>query len=93
MHRRKLQQIQALVRNGEYALSVHAENEMAEDGFTDQDLEASILNGVIVRRERDRIGRPKYVIEGTALDGRGCTTVVQVFRTRQLALIITAYET
>jgi len=81
------------VRQGEYALSGHAENEMADDDFTDEDLESAILNGVIVRRERDNIGRPKYVIEGTARDGRGLTAVAQPFQTRQLVLIITAYET
>jgi len=93
MYPRILRQIRALVRRGEYVLSVHAENEMADDGLTDQDLEAAILNGRIVRRERDRIGRPKYVIEGTAMDGRGLTAVAQPFQTRQLILIITAYET
>ena len=36
---------------------------MADDRLTEQDLEAAILNGKIVRRERDRIGRAKYVIE------------------------------
>ncbi len=81
------------MRQGEYALSGHAENEMADDDFTDEDLESAILNGVIVRRERDNIGRPKYVIEGTARDGRGLTAVAQPFQTRQLVLIITAYET
>ena len=60
-------------------LSIHAENEMANDGFTDQDLEAAILNGEIVRRGRDAIGRPKYVIERTVLGGRGLTAVVQSF--------------
>ena len=93
MYPRILRQIRALVRRGEYVLSVHAENEMADDGLTDQDLEAAILNGRIVRRERDRIGRPKYVIEGTAMDGRGLTAVAQPFQTRRLILIITAYET
>lgn len=93
MYPRILRQIRALVRRGEYVLSVHAENEMADDGLTDQDLEAAILNGKIVRRERDRIGRPKYVIEGIAMDGRGLTAVAQPFQTRQLILIITAYET
>ncbi len=93
MYPRILRQIRALVRRGEYVLSVHAENEMADDGLTDQDLEAAILNGRIVRRERDRIGRPKYVVEGTAMDGRGLTAVAQPFQTRQLILIITAYET
>ena len=56
-------------------------------------LRRQFLNGEIVRRERDAIGRPKYVIEGTALDGRGLTAVVQPFRTRQLVVIVTAYET
>jgi tetratricopeptide (TPR) repeat protein len=66
---------------------------LEDDGFTDQDLEAAILNGEIVRREQDNIGRPKYVIEGTARDGRGLTAVVQPFQIRQLIVIVTAYET
>lgn len=93
MYPRILQQLRALVRQGEYVLSVHAENEMAEDGFTEEDLEAAILNGRIVRRERNRVGRLKYVIEGVAQDGRGLTVVAQQFPTRRLVLMITAYET
>jgi hypothetical protein len=93
MYPRALDRIRALVRQGEYILSIHAENEMADDRFTEQDLEAAILNGRIARRERDRIGRAKYVIEGTALDRRGMTAVAQFFQTRQLIVIVTAYET
>jgi Domain of unknown function (DUF4258) len=93
MYPRILQQIQSLIRQGEYILSVHVENELEDDGFTDQDLEAAILNGKIVRRARDEIGRPKYVIEGSALDGRGLTAVVQPFQTRQLVVMVTVYET
>jgi len=93
MYPRILQQIRTLVRDGEYALSIHAENELADDDFTDEDLESAILNGEIVRRERDSIGRPKYVIEGAVVDGRGLTAVTQLFQTRQVVLIITAYET
>ena len=93
MYPRVLEIIRALVKRGEYILSIHAENEMADEGLTEQDLEAAILNGRIVRRERDRISRPKYVIEGTALDGRGLTAVTQSFQARQLVVIITAYET
>ena len=92
MYPRILHQIQALVRQGDYVLSIHVENELENDGFTDQDLEAAILTGEIVRRERDTLGRPKYVIEGMALDGRGLTTVTQPFQTRQLVVIVTVYE-
>ena len=93
MYPRILEQIRALVKQGEYVLSVHAENEMAEDRFTEEDIEAAIFNGSIVRRETDRVGRPKYVIEGKAQDGRGLTAVAQRFQTRRLVVIITAYET
>ncbi len=93
MYPRILERIKALIKQGEYVVSIHAENEMADDGLTDEDLEAAIFNGRIVRRERDRIGRSKYVIEGTALDGRGLTAIAQPFQSRKLVLIITAYET
>ena len=82
-----------MVRQGEYLLSNHAENELDDDGFSDEDLETAVLNGKIVKRERDNIGRPKYVIEGTAVDGRGLTAVVQRFQTRQIIVILTAYGT
>jgi hypothetical protein len=88
-----LQQIQEFVRQGNYVLSTHVENELENDNFTEQDLEAAILNGEIVRRERDAIGRPKYIIEGMTLDGRGLTAVVQPFSTRQPVVIVTVYET
>ena len=93
MYPRALDRIRVLVRQGEYILSIHAENELADDRFTEQDLEAAILNGEIIRRERDRIGRPKYVVQGTALDRRGMTAVVQLLQTRQLVVIVTTYET
>ena len=93
MFPRVLAKIKALIRDREYVLSIHAENELADDLFTEQDLETAILNGEITRRERDRIGRPKYIIEGKAKDQRGITAVVQLVETRQVLVIVTAYET
>ena len=93
MSPRILAKIRALVEQGDYILSIHAENELADDNLTEQDLEAAILNGKIISRQRDRIGRPKYLIEGTTLEGEGLTAVVQLFQTRQLVVIITVYET
>ena len=93
MYPRVLDKIRTLVKQGEYILSVHAENELANDGLTEHDLEAAILNGTIIRRERDPIGRAKYVIEGRTLGRKRLTAVMQLFQTRQLVVIITAYET
>jgi hypothetical protein len=93
MYPRILAKIRALVKQGDYILSIHAENELADDNLNEQDLEAAILNGTIIRRERDAIGRAKYVIEGPTLTGKSLTAVAQFFQTRQLVVIFTAYET
>jgi hypothetical protein len=92
MYPRILAKIRAVVQQGNYVLSIHAENELANDNLNEQDLEAAILSGTIIRRERDPIGRVKYVIEGRTLGRSGLTAVVQLFQTRQLAVIITVYE-
>lgn len=92
MYPRILAKIRALVEQGDYVLSIHAENELANDDLDERDLEAAILNGTINGRERDQIGRAKYVITGRTLGKRKLTAVVQLFQTRQLAVIITAYE-
>lgn len=93
MYPRILAKIRALVKRGDYILSIHAENELADDNLDELDLEAAILNGEIIRRERDPIGRAKYVIEGTTLDGKDLTAVAQFFQTRQIVVFVTAYET
>ncbi|MGZ9188333.1 MAG: DUF4258 domain-containing protein [Candidatus Binatia bacterium] len=78
MYPRILAKIRALVKRGDYILSIHAENELADDKLNEQDLEAAILKGTITRRERDPIGRAKYVIEGQTLGRKALTAVVQV---------------
>ena len=93
MYPRILANIRALVKRGDYILSIHAEHELADDNLNEQDLEAAILNGTIIRCERDPIGRAKSVIEGQTLGRKGLTAVVQLFQTRQLVVIITADET
>ena len=53
-------------------LSSKARRCLAVDNLSLQDLEASILNGHVVKKEIDETGqsRNKYVIIGPALDGR-----------------------
>ncbi len=49
-----LNQIQELVRSHEYVLTLHAEDEMVNDGLTHYDVENAILTGRIVGRQKDR---------------------------------------
>jgi hypothetical protein len=48
-----LQEIQEKVQSQEYVLTLHAEDEMVQDGLTSFDVENALLTGEIVRRQRD----------------------------------------
>lgn len=63
----KIRQIQALVRNGLYYLTEHADNEAMAEDFDIYDVEYGLLTGKI-RRTWPREG--KYEIVGLALYGR-----------------------
>jgi hypothetical protein len=50
-------------------MTLHAEEEMDEDGFSIVDVENAVLAGTIVGRQTDRRSRErKYLIEGRTAD-------------------------
>ena len=55
MFERTRARFRSLIRSGEYLLSIHALEEMAEDDVLTEDVENVILTGSIVERQ---IGRP-----------------------------------
>ena len=83
-----LRQIQALVRNGLYYLTEHADSEATADGFTIYDVEHALLTGKI-RRTWPRAG--KYEVVGSATDGRALGVVCRITQTGKLR-VITVYE-
>jgi hypothetical protein len=85
---RKIGQIQALVRNGLFYLTEHADDEAGIDGFDIYDVEQGILNGKI-RRTWPREG--KYEIVGASLDGRPIGIVCRIMRAGKVR-VITVYE-
>ena len=66
--RRNIDDIRYKIRLGEYDLTIHAFEEMAEDGLDIFDFEQSILYGHISRVETDDPRGTKYVIRGPAID-------------------------
>lgn len=84
----KIGQIRALVRNGLYHLTEHADDEASVDGFDIYDVEYGILNGRI-RRTWSREG--KYEIVGVSLDGRPIGIVCRITGTGKVR-VITGYE-
>jgi hypothetical protein len=68
-----------LIRSLNYALSIHAAEELEDDNFTILDFENIILTGAIVERQRDRKTREvKYIVRGYALSGVPAETVVKI---------------
>jgi hypothetical protein len=92
MPRSNIERIREKIRLRQYDMSGHAMEEMAEDNLDIEDVERAILNGRIGRIEPDDPRGTKYVVEGTAVDGKTPVGVVGRFVTTGRYLIITVYE-
>ena len=58
--------------------SLHATEELEDDGLTILDLESVLLSGDIVERQRDRITREaKVVVRGSTVEGETAECVVK----------------
>lgn len=75
--RRVLGRIREKVCRRQYAFTFQAIEEMAEEGFEETDLEQAVVHGRIVRREKDRLGRRKYTVEGKTHDRRTLRAVLR----------------
>lgn len=86
-----LDRIRQRVRQRDYYLSSHAEEEMMEDLFERADVENAILKGGVHKKmTRDPRGT-RYQIEGPACDGRLMHVVCRLHAPDGL-IIITVYE-
>ncbi len=92
MYERILQRFWDRIRRRQYVVTVHAEEEMDEDGISVLDLESAVLTGEFLERQRDRVTREwKYVVKGTGLDGTSVGVVGKLSLTGRL-VIITVYR-
>lgn len=81
-----------LVRNRQYVMTIHADEEMFEDGLRIRDVESVILTGKIVERQKDRrTDQWKYLVAGQSLAGSKVVAVAKIGFTRKL-VIITVYR-
>ena len=83
--------LRQLIRSRQYVVSLHAADELEDDGLSVLDLESIVLTGRIVERQRDRTSRElKVVVRGQDLAGATCCTVAKLGPTGR-AIIITVY--
>lgn len=91
MSQRLLEKIREAVLFGDYDLTRHATDEMAEDGLSIFDIENAVLTGSIEKIEGDDPRGPKYAIIGLAEDRQTEVGVVGRFKETGIYLIITVY--
>ncbi|HEU5012411.1 MAG TPA: DUF4258 domain-containing protein, partial [Roseiflexaceae bacterium] len=73
-----LQRIQAKVRTLDYVMTIHADEEMDDDGLSIFDIENVLLTGQIVERQRDQQTREwKYLIKGQTQDNLDVVVVTK----------------
>ncbi len=86
-----IDKIRQKVRNRDYYLSSHAEEEMAEDSFERLDVENAILRGFVQKKLTHDPRGTRYRVEGPANDGRLMHVLCRLKETGSL-IIITVYE-
>ena len=91
MPRRAIDKIRDAIRTGNYDMTFHAVEEMAEDKLGIFDMESALLTGKIIKREKDDPRGVKYVIEGVGRDQYTPIEVVGRFKETGIFLIITVY--
>ena len=92
MFQRILKQIREKVRQRQYVVTLHAEEEMSDDNLSIFDVERSLLTGEIVERQKDVVtGEWKYLVKGDTVAGDEMMTVAKISPTGKL-VIITVYR-
>jgi len=80
------------IRAKRYVLTLHAEDEMEQDGLNIFDLEHVVLTGTVIERQRDiRTDQWKYHIGGATIVGDDAEVVVRLGPTGKV-LFITVYR-
>jgi hypothetical protein len=73
-------------------MTLHAEEEMEEDGFDIFDVENALLTGSIIGRQADRRSKArKYPIGGRSADDTRDLVVVVRFGPTDLLVVLTVY--
>ena len=86
-----LKRMREKVRTRQYVMTLHAEEEMNDDGLSIFDVESGILRGEIIERQKDRAtGEWKYLVQGKTLTDDVIVVVGKLSLTGKL-VIITVY--
>jgi len=80
------------IRTRHYVMTLHAEEEMDDDGLTIYDVESVILTGEIIEQQRDRKSKErKYLVRGQIVEEEEFAVVVSKFGPTGKLVILTVY--
>ncbi|MGF1602287.1 MAG: DUF4258 domain-containing protein [Thermosynechococcaceae cyanobacterium] len=86
-----LKDIQAKILQQHYVMTIHADEEMADDELMLADIEQTILTGKILECQKDRVtAERKYKIQGCSIDGDRVEVIAKLGMSGKV-VIITVY--
>lgn len=92
MFPRILNRLKNCVRENQYVVTLHAEEEMDEDDLSIFDVERAILTGYIAERQKDKgKGEWKYLVRGHTVDEAEIVVVAKLSPTLKM-VILTVYR-
>ncbi len=92
MRRSWIERIRERIRLRQYDMTARATEEMAEDDLDIVDVEHAVLDGRVVKIQRNDPRGHKYILEGTATDGATLVGVMGRFLDGERYLIVTVYR-
>ncbi|MCK4488590.1 MAG: DUF4258 domain-containing protein [Desulfobacterales bacterium] len=91
MFDRIMKRMREKIRTRQYVMTIHAEEEMDDDGLSVFDVERCILTGEIIERQKDRVTNEwKYLVEGKSIVDNNLIVVTKLGPTGKL-VVITLY--
>jgi len=91
MFERILKQFRKRIRAAQFVVTLHAVEELEDEGLSVLDVEQAILTGRIIRRQKDAdTGEWKYLVNGSTLSRDEVVVVAKLSPTDKL-VIITIY--
>lgn len=92
MYERELNRMREKIRLRQYVMTIHADEEMDDDGLTIYDVENAILTGKVIERQKDReTNEAKFLVRGKTVDDAKILTAVTKFGFAGKLIIITVY--
>ncbi len=88
-----LKEIREKIRIRKYVMTLHAEEEMNDDGLTVFDVEHCLLTGEITERQKDKnTGESKYLVSGDTFSKNKAVVVCKISLTGSLVMITVYLE-